>query len=542
MIQDKMEFSMYYMNRFFYLCGLLLLVSGCTGTKNNNWFDEYGTLETSTPTQMLYGDVSQYQADGQSEQSHNMAVLLPLSGKNQAIGDTIRTSIETAVLQNAPDNLSVSFFDTASDANTAITQALATTPEVIIGPLFSNDTRILREVKPESLPVLSFTSDATSIGNGVMTMALMPTNSVEIIMQEMVQDGITNLLILAPDTHTGKMMAGTARSLATLYDIPVSGLYYYKEKNSDSIKNVTMTVSMYETRTTVNNKAREILSDILTKETLTAIEKSSLNMQLDKLSKSETLGKVPYNGILFLGSGDDTETLASFLRYYGVNQRDVNFYGTALWEGSDIINDFSMSGAKFAVLPPTAEEYVNLYERVAEQKPNRLASFGYDATNLAIGMVYSDKTPASYLLDPSGYIGTSGLFRLKPSGVSERAMQVVRLNGSDTPEVIKESTTNFLVPVYNLEQNQVSPARAMELESPGINPMNFIRIPERYTSKYMSRSYGVHITKSEPVVSEPVPVITVPADETTAIISPEFKPVSLESVTRTYIDSVEIEE
>ena len=255
----------------------------------------------------------------------------------------------------------------------------------------------------------------------------------------------------------------------------------------------------------------------------------------------ETLGALPYDAVLFLGNGDDTESLASFLRYYGVGTRDAAFYGTALWEGSDIINDFTMVGAKYAVLPDVTPEFANLYERMSGTQPGRLAGFGYDAANMAMGMVYSPKSDAAYLLDPSGYAGVEGLYRLKPTGENERALQIVQLTGNGAPQVIRAAAQNFLAPIYNLEQRKISPADAMELETPGVNPDDYISIPQRLRDKYKSKTYGAHMTVAPTVV--PANTITIlPEDDSDAFISAEFQPVALENVNRTYIDSVEIEE
>ena len=75
-----------------------------------------------------------------------------------------------------------------------------------------------------------------------------------------------------------------------------------------------------------------------------------IEQQLEKISRTETLGEIPYDAVLFLGNGEDAKTLASFLRYYGVGACDVAFYGTTLWHGSDIASDFTLSGAKYATL------------------------------------------------------------------------------------------------------------------------------------------------------------------------------------------------
>ncbi len=542
MIQNKMDFSMY-MKRFFIFC-TLLITAACTQQKQQEWFSEYGTLETGTPSQMQYGSDFGTPSDNfVGAPVHRMAVLLPLSGDSAAVGKSIRTSIETAVLQNAPQNLSVSFHDTLKEDGTAITDALSENPEIILGPVFSKDTQNLKSVKPENLPVLSFTSDASALGNGVMTMALMPTNSVEAIVKEMQNDGIKNILILAPQTKSGELMAGTALKASEIYNMPAVGIFFYKENDSESIKETIKKASMNDARTAANTKAREILSDILTKERLTAIEKSSLTLQLEKLSKMDTLGKVPYDAVLFLGNADDSKNLASFLRYYGVDSRAAKFYGTAMWEGSDIVNDFTMQGAKYAILPETSPEFSNLYEQVSGKQPNRLATFGYDAANMAIGMIYSPKSDAAYLLDPSGYIGTDGLFRLKPTGESERALRIVKISNNGELEIVRDAPSNFLTPVYNIEQHNIKPAKAKELETAGINPSDYIKIPQRLESKYRSKTFGAN-TNYNPATVTPITQNIVVLQPTTndVIVSPDFQPVSLETVNRTFIDSIEIEE
>lgn len=522
-----------YKNIFFSILSLLV-IAACT-TSHNDWYGEYGDAPTGAPSTMMYGTPA---AD---TTTHNIAVLLPLSGDYANIGRTIQTSIETSVLQRAPQNLSVAFYDTAQNNSDAISTALATNPDIIIGPVFAPDAKLLRATKPETLPVLSFTSDADAIGDGVMTMALMPTNGIEEIMREMKSDKISDYIIIAPNTPSGRLMAGAARESGDINDINIRGIFYYNENDSESIKNAAIDASMNTARTAANNRARAVLSDILTNETLTAIEKSSISIQLDKLSKSETMGDLPYGAVLFLGNGDDTETLASFLRYYGVGARDAKFYGTPMWDGSDITNDFTMAGAKYAALPESSAEFANIYQMIYDTTPSHLATFGYDAINMAMGMIYSQKDHAAYLLDPSGYIGIDGLFRLRPSGVSERALRIVQLDGSGTPKTVRNAAENFMIPIYNLDARRISDARPMALETSGINPNNYVRIPERFRSKYTMKTFGANLSAPQTHISENV-ITVLPEDDSDVIISPEFQPSKLETVNRTYIDSVEISE
>ena len=516
---------------FFRLFALCLVLAGC-GVPGGRWsIDDNGA--TTMPAAMQYGTY-------EDDVNHRMAVLLPMTGDASTVGRGIRTSVEMATLALNADNLTVSFFDSALGAD-AISDALASNPDVIVGPLFAADVRALRDAKSSSLPVLSFTSDATAVGDGVMTMNLMPTNGVEAIVKEMQLDNRKNFIVLAPDTESGHLLAGAADSAASVYNVPLVGAFFYDERDSESIKSATQKASMNVARTAAHTYAREVLADILTDETLTAVERSSMSRQLDSLGKNDTLGALPYDAVLFLGTGEDTKSLSSFMRYFGIGARDVKFYGTAMWDGTDIVNDVTMLGAKYAALPDTNEEFINAYERVAGARPSRLASIGYDATNMAISMIYSNKSQAAYLLDPSGYVGVDGIVRLRPTGDSERALRIMELNGTDTPRVVKEAATDFMTPLYNIEQRRIKPIDEIELQTHGVKPMDYIRIPERLRTKYKSKTFGANM-KEETTPQKVEVVSVVPEDTSGAVVSENYKPVKLAPVKQTLIDSIEVEE
>lgn len=528
------------MNRFFALFTTLLILSGCAGTDvaTHDWNAEYTNVPTGTPVQMQYG--SYYSTYDSGDTRHNIAVLLPTSNANAAAGREIRNGIELALLQHSLNQLNVDFYDTSTNPTDAINTALATNPDIIIGPLFSSNAQILRSTKPNIMPAISFTSDAAAVGDGVMTMALMPTNGVELIVREMSNDGIQNFIIMAPNNDSGKIMAGTAKRAAEIYGQNVTGIFYYTEHAGENLKDITAMASMNAARTAAHTRAKTVLSDILTNETLTGIEKSNLYYQLDKISKSETLGTLPYSGVLFLGNADDTKTLGSFLRYYGADSRSVRFYGTAMLDGTDIASDYTMMGTKYAALPEQNQTFVNLYQQTYGARPSRLASFGFDAATIAMGTVYSNKTPAAYLLDPSGYAGIDGIIRLKPNGDNERGLRILMANASGTPVVVKPSPENFISPIYNIEQRHISPADEMSLQSPGINPDDFIKIPERFRRKYKSENYGVNMTQIETPTAPQTSITIIKTPQTDAIIDSEYQPVKMESINKTMIDAVEI--
>lgn len=539
-----------YMKKFLLFLGALAVLSGCGGTKSGNWYDSYEEMATTTPQDVqdaYLRSTSLYGSDDGGRVA-NIAVLLPMSGPAKTVGNDIKTSIETAFLRKTKPNIKMSFYDLSGEKaeRDAIMQSVIDeNPDIVIGPLFAEDAKTIRDIKPTRLPVLSFTSDASVLGDGVMTVNLLPTQSIETAINQMQTDGATGVLVLAPNDKSGELMASVAQQSLDLYDMSIKGLLYYTPSDTDNIKDVAMRASLYNARNAANTRAREILSDILTKENVSGTTRSSLIRQLEKLSRTETTGKLPYDAILLLGNGEDSKAMMSFLRYYGVGNREVAFYGTTLWQDADIASDFSMNGAKYAVLPEVSESFTTTYNMVAGKNPDHLAAFGYDAANLALGMLFSQKSDAAYLFDPNGYVGAAGIFRLQPSGESERALRIMTLNGSGEPKELIPAQTNFIKTLYNVHSLNLSSVAEQPIATRGINPGDYITIPENLRKKaaYKTKPFGAnYVANDSGKMSEPAPIQVYADSESEKISNPDYQPVKLENVSREYIDSVEISE
>ncbi len=523
-----------YINKFFAFSLALILAACGIAPKSDSMRDMYGMVDTDTPTALP--DVAHMSS---TTKPHKIAVLLPLSGDNAPAGRAIESAVTMAVLQNAPDTLSVTFHDTANDINTAISNANGA--EIFIGPLFADNARTVRN--KTNIPTLSFTSDATAIGDALISASLMPTASVDAIVTQMAADNVPNFVILAPDNVSGKLMAGAARDAADAHDMDVSGIFFYTDGDTESIKSATAGASMNAARSAANNRAREILSDILTNERLTAGERANLDAQMERISRTDTLGTLPYKGILLLGGGADAKTIASFLRYYGVDARDATIYGTALWDGNgDALYDVTLSGARFAALPEIDPTFSNKYQHMTGAAPSRLAAFGYDATNMAVGMLYSGGGNTDYLTQPGGFIGANGLVRLTDNGTNERTLRILELNGTGTPRVIANAKSSFSEFTTNVNPHRTSPAAAMELKTPGVNPIDFINIPERFRGDYRGKTYGANMPHPDTAAAATDTITILPEDDSDPITTPDFESAKRESVTRALIDSVEIEE
>ncbi|MDR2268892.1 MAG: penicillin-binding protein activator [Rickettsiales bacterium] len=524
----------------FLLFGGLLFLCGCQGPVE--WGEEWSKVEPSaTPSAISETDL--YGGAPDDNTIKTVSVLLPLSGAGGNLGIGIQHAIEIAFFQKQPRHIMVSFHDiggTPDDKRRVIDMVLSNNPDMLIGPLFADDVEILKSMKPTKIPALTFTSAKRVLGDGIFTLALLPNQAVESIVKQIKSEDKSRLVILAPETQTGYMLANNAIESAKIYDVDIAGLYFYEEQNTDEMKNLAEDVSMYKSRVDNLMHAKEILADVLINQKMTLAEKEPVRLQLEDLNKRDSLGDVPYDAILFLGSAGDSKQLGSYLRYYDVSAGQTMFYGSALWDTEISYRDAALADGEYAGLPRISDDFVRLYSEIEGARPNRFNTIGYDAAMLAIKSLSGGKPVGAYLLDPSGYYGLDGLVRLLPNGENERALSVMQLNGVRRPAVKKQAPQNFIKPIYQTTRYNLTRPSSRKISSDGYSPMDYINLPERFADKYDSKTFGEYHDDNpiDNTTEEAVEVI--PEDVSAPVTNPEFQPAKLDTIDKQLIDEVKM--
>ncbi len=138
--------------------------------------------------------------------------------------------------------------------------------------------------------------------------------------------------------------------------------------------------------------------------------------------------------------------LAPLLPYDGIDPDTVKFLGTGLWDEAGLGVEPALNGGWYAApAPERRATFQSRYLALYKQQPPRLATFGYDATALAVALAkaapdggYSPET----LTNPSGFSGLAGLFRLNPDGMTQRGLAVLEVQRG-VPVVIDPAPADF---------------------------------------------------------------------------------------------------
>ncbi len=315
------------------------------------------------------------------EERHRVALLVPMSGTNGAVGQSIANATTMALLDTNADNLRITTYDTSTNARDAARRAIADGNKLILGPLLgSNVGQVLAEARPADVPLISFSNDTSVAGSGVFLMGHIPEQSIARSVAYARQRGSANFAAIVPDGEYGRR-AEAALSAAVV----------------ESGGRVVATETYTRSNTSVVSAAQRIAGE----------------------------------------GGFDTVLLADGARLASLAARELRsdggtmqILGTELWSGeSAVTSATALRGALFAAVSDARfKRFSDSYSSRFGSQPYRISTLGYDGVLLALRVAedwgVGRSFPVARLREEGGFLGLDGPFRFQRSGVIERAMEV----------------------------------------------------------------------------------------------------------------------
>nr|WP_190288174.1 penicillin-binding protein activator [Sphingobium quisquiliarum] len=333
-------------------------------------------------------------------QRHRVALLVPMSGPNAGVGQSIANATTLALLDTKADKVRITTYDTSMGAAAAANRALAEGNRLILGPLLAEDARIVGPIAAKAdVPVISFSNDVSIAGNGVYIMGYNPGQSIERVVEFAKGKGLSKFAALVPKGVYGER-SGTSLLRAV-------------EQEGGTV------VSM---QTFDRSPA-------------------SMTAAVKKLQASSS-----YDALLIADSGRVALQLAPIVRKNG--GATARLLGTELWNTDrSIASSPALRGAWFAsVSDGLYGQLASKYRARYGSAPFRLSALGYDAVLLTVRIARDWKPgtpfPASRLRDSGGFSGIDGAFRFGRSGVAERALEVSEV-GAGTYTVVAAAPRAF---------------------------------------------------------------------------------------------------
>ncbi len=345
----------------------------------------------------------------------HVALLVPLSGRDAAVGRALLDAAELAVFDFGDDNFVLNAYDTESKgAAAAAQQALNEGAELILGPLFARSVpEVANVARARNVNVVTFSNDRTVAGPGVFVMGLPPSEAVGRAVAFARSRGVTRLAALLPSDPLGNRIAAGLQATAAKLDAEVVKVEYYDPGASD-VTGAIKRVAEFERRRSAY------------------VSQTPATMAESRAGRNQTTGELDYQALVLGEGGQRLRTIAPLLPFYDVDPAQVHLIGTPAWEDQSLASEPALVGAWFAAPDPAGRaEFERKYREAYSRSAPRIATLAYDATGLAAVLARLNGVAdfsAATLSSPSGFAGIDGIFRFGPDGVVERGLAVLQLD------------------------------------------------------------------------------------------------------------------
>ncbi|MDR1498945.1 MAG: penicillin-binding protein activator [Rickettsiales bacterium] len=390
----------------------------------------------------LYNDDTVKEHVKDEEDRLRVAVLVPLSGQVKAVGESIVNALQLSLFENNKRNVLLKIYDTKATtfgAVEAINKAIDDGIDVVIGPLFSSETKAIKSILLKNdLVAFSLSNDQELMNtSNVFVTGSIPEQEIQILISYMMENDFRNFVALMPNTTHGALMNKILRSTILNKDGLLIKTEYYEPNDKTLMTKISDLSNFYEVPQTLYEN----------------YEKQKLEQKLlgsgDEPEFIITEEEKIYPQVLFIPDGGKiAEQIANFLFINQKNDRFIQLIGTTKLDGDDsiMVNPYMNNVVFVGANPDKYKKFSDSYERIYKVKPLKITSMVYDLVNI-VDSVF-ENVDGKYLpnkralLHPEGFDGIDGKFRFLPNGLVERRMYILQFQ--DKQKVVVGTNQEFL--------------------------------------------------------------------------------------------------
>ncbi len=320
------------------------------------------------------------------KQRHRIALLLPLSGQNAALGQSLANATTMALLDTNAQSVRITSYDTAAGPAAAAAQAMKDGNRLVLGPIAAAEVApVAAAVRARGVPLITYSNEASVAARDVFVMGNLPENSVARTVGYAASRGLRRYALLAPNGDYGTRLRGAYAAAITAAGGTLVTSEGYDRAN-----------------TSVVSAARRLKV------------------------------RGGFDAVLIADGPRFAALAAPQLKAPG-----VRILGTELWSGEASISATpALRGAWYsAVSDARFRQFADSYKARFGAAPWRTATQGYDSVLLTVRIAREWKVgtpfPTARLADSGGFLGLDGPFRFGADGIGERALEVreVRAGG-----------------------------------------------------------------------------------------------------------------
>ena len=338
-----------------------------------------------------------------SSEKIKIGLVVPQSGENKELGESILKSVRLAVNDINDDRIQILPKDNKNDPDETLKVSNELYDEgvrIIIGPIFKKNTEKLNKLSSD-LTFISFTNKIHDSKNNVISAGVNSVSQFNAIKKFQESSGIERSYLFSPNLEImDEIRIGIKKSKIKLKD-----QFYYDP-------DPTLITKQIEDATRYRIRKQNLVDEI------NRVEKSddeNKKRKLAQLEKLDTIGGINFDSVIIADFEEDLKSVATSLIYTDIPPTRVTYIALNQWFDKSLLNEKMIQPIYFpSVNYENYKNYLSKYYDNFQKNSNQIAFLSYDLTGLVYYLLFKNKfnVDNKIFYEKSSFKGKIGVFEI----------------------------------------------------------------------------------------------------------------------------------
>ena len=337
-----------------------------------------------------------------------IGLLIPLTGKNSEIGQSIVKSVRLAINKIGNSSIEIIPKDTGSSPEITLRSAKELNElgiKIVIGPVFNENLIYLNELR--EITFLALTNKNNNFSKNIINGGINATSQLNAIKKFIELKEIKKTIFLTPDVNFKNEIKKAIQNSK----VKVLKNYVYNNdptKLTDQIEKITR----YKAR-------KQNLEDEIAR--LQKSDQDDKDLLIERLNKKDTLGDVNFDSVVISDFDEGLKSLTTSLLYTDVSPKKKYFITLNQWFDRSLLREASLQPLYFpSVNKNNYDDFSSDYFKKYNQYPNQLSFLSYDLVGLVYYLILQNNSIVSEKMftKKTLFKGKIGIFEIKDNKIN----------------------------------------------------------------------------------------------------------------------------
>ena len=343
-----------------------------------------------------------------AEEKIKIGLLVPLSGQDKEIGESIIKSTRLAINKINNSLIEIIPRDTASNPETTLKSAKELSEngvQIIIGPVFNKNLIYLNEL--QDIFFLSLTNKTINNPQNIISVGINAKSQLNTIKKFQKSNELKKTIFLIPkEKYKEEVEEAIKKS-----KIKNAKVYYYDSDPTKLTKQIEKITKYSVRKQNVKDEIKRLENS----------DEANKEKKIEKLKKRDTLGRIGFDSVVISDFGKNLKSITTSLLYTDVSPKKIHFITLNQWFDESLLKETSSQPIYFpSINKENYDSFIKNYHKTFGEYPNQLSFLSYDIVGLIYYLLNENEFSFNkkMFFKKNKFKGKVGIFEIKENKIS----------------------------------------------------------------------------------------------------------------------------